>query len=125
MLSHSIYNVIHVVGIILLMTSLGALAIHAYAGGTREGNPARRLLVGLHGLGAFLVLLGGFGMLARIGFAHGAMFPPWLLVKLAVWLLVSLAVLLPYRRPRVGLPLLLSLPVLGGLAAVMAIYKPF
>jgi hypothetical protein len=29
------------------------------------------------------------------------------------------------RRPALAKPLLLSLPVLGGLAAYMAVYKPF
>jgi hypothetical protein len=124
MLSHSVYNVIHVIGIILIMASLGGLALHAMNGGTRESNAARRLIAGLHGLGAFLMLLGGFGMLARIGFEHGAMFPGWLLVKIAIWLLLAGSVVLPYRRPTLAKVLLLALPLLGGLAAVMAIYKP-
>jgi uncharacterized membrane protein SirB2 len=125
MLSHSVYNVLHVIGIILIMSSLGALSLHAVNGGTRDSNRARRLTAGLHGLGAFLVLLGGFGMLARIGFQHGSAFPGWLLVKIAIWLVLAVAVVLPYRRPALARPLLLLLPVLGGLAAVMAIYKPF
>ena len=32
---------------------------------------ARKMLIAMHGLGAVLVLVGGFGLLARIGFAHG------------------------------------------------------
>ncbi len=125
MLSHSVYNVAHVVGIILIMAALGALALHAMNGGTRESNTARRLIAGLHGLGAFLVLLGGFGMLARIGFEHGAAFPGWLVVKIVIWIALAGSVVLPYRRSSLAKPLLLALPVLGGLAAFMAIYKPF
>ena len=125
MLSHSVYNVLHVIGIVLIMTALGGLALHAINGGTRESNAGRRLMAALHGLGAFLVLLGGFGMLARIGFEHGAPFPGWLVAKIAVWLVLAGAVMLPYRRPALARPLLLLLPVLAGLAAVMAIYKPF
>jgi len=125
MLSHSVYNVLHVIGIVLIMAALGGLALHAMNGGTRESNPSRRLVAGLHGLGVFLVLLGGFGMLARIGFEHGTPFPGWLLTKIAIWLVLAGAVVLPYRRPVLARPLLLLLPVLGGVAAVMAIYKPF
>ncbi len=125
MLSHSVYNVAHVVGIILIMAALGALALHAMNGGTRESNTARGLIAGLHGLGAFLVLLGGFGMLARIGFEHGAAFPGWLVVKIVIWIALAGSVVLPYRRSSLAKPLLLALPVLGGLAAFMAIYKPF
>jgi hypothetical protein len=125
MLSHSVYNVVHILGIIMLMASLGGLTLHAMNGGTRDTNSSRRLIGGLHGLGAFLVLLGGFGMLARIGFEHGSPFPGWLVAKIAIWLVLAGAVVLPYRRPSLALPLLMALPVLGGAAAVMAIYKPF
>ena len=125
MLSHSVYNILHVVGIVLIMAALGALALHAINGGTRESNAARGLVAGLHGLGALLVLLGGFGMLARIGFEHGSAFPGWLVVKIAIWLMLAGSVVVPYRRPALARPLLLALPLLGGLAAFMAIYKPF
>jgi len=125
MLSHSVYNILHVVGIVLIMAALGALALHAINGGTRESNAARGLIAGLHGLGALLVLLGGFGMLARIGFEHGSAFPGWLVVKIAIWLMLAGSVVVPYRRPALARPLLLALPLLGGLAAFMAIYKPF
>ncbi|HEX9164345.1 MAG TPA: hypothetical protein VF862_00430 [Gemmatimonadales bacterium] len=125
MLSHSVYNILHVVGIILIMTALGALALHAINGGTRESNSARGLIAGWHGLGALLVLVGGFGMLARIGFEHGSAFPGWLVVKIVIWLTLAGSVVVPYRRPALARPLLLALPLLGGLAAFMAIYKPF
>ena len=124
MFSHQFYNVVHIVGIVLLMTALGGLALHATNGGTRQSNAAHRLIASLHGTGVLLVLIGGFGMLARLGFRHGVSFPGWLWVKLAVWLLLGAALVLPYRRPALAKPLLLALPVLGGLAAYMAIYKP-
>jgi hypothetical protein len=124
MLSHSVYNVLHVIGIILVMAALGGLCLHTINGGTREGNPSRRLIVTMHGTGVLLILLGGFGMLARIGFEQGEPFPGWLVVKISIWLLLAVAVMIPYRRPALARPLLLALPVLGGLAAIMAIYKP-
>lgn len=124
MFSHQFYNLVHIVGLVLLMSALGGMALQA-AGGS-NGSPAlRRLVMALHGLGVFLILLGGFGMLARMGIAHGAGWPGWLWVKVAVWGVLAAAALLPYRRPSTALPLLLLLPVLGGVAAYMAIYKPF
>ncbi|MBV9880790.1 MAG: hypothetical protein JO180_09865 [Gemmatirosa sp.] len=125
MLPYTFYKVVHIIGIILLMSALGAVSIHVLNGGTRATNRARGLVAGLHGTGALLILVGGFGMLARLGFQHGAMFPGWLLVKLAVWLVLSAALMLPYRKPSLSRLVYLSLPVLGGLAAYMAIYKPF
>ena len=124
MLSHAFYNLVHVIGIILAMLALGGASILAMA--TPAGatpRPTRRLLAILHGVGVFLVLLGGFGMLARLGITQGG-FPGWIWVKLAVWAVVAAALFLPRRYPAIAKPLLLALPVLGGLAAYMAIYKP-
>jgi hypothetical protein len=124
MFSHSFYNVVHIVGIVLVMSALGGVALHALNGGTRHTNQARALLAALHGTGALLILVGGFGMLARLGFRHGATFPGWLWVKLAVWIVAVGLLFVPYRRPALARPIYLGLPVLGGLAAYMAIYKP-
>lgn len=124
MLSHSFYNLVHVIGIILAMLALGGASILAMA--TPAGatpRPTRRLLAILHGIGVFLVLLGGFGMLARLGITQGG-FPGWIWVKLAVWAVVAAALFLPRWNPAIAKPLLFALPVLGGLAAYMAIYKP-
>jgi hypothetical protein len=112
------------IGIVLVMAALGGLALHGFNGGTRASNGAHRLMASFHGAGLLLVLVGGFGMLARLGFTHGANFPGRLWVKLAIWLALGAGLMLPYRRPALAEPLLLLPPVLGGLAAYMAIYKP-
>ena len=41
-----------------------------------------------------------------------------------MWVLVAILVILPYRKPSLARPMLFVLPVLGALAAYMAIYKP-
>lgn len=121
-----VYKVIHIVGLILLMSALGGAAVRAMIGAPADATPTRRLLAILHGSGAFLVLLGGFGMLARLGImAGGGSFPGWIWVKLIIWGMLAVALVIPRRRPTLARPLLLALPVLGGLAAYMAIYKPF
>lgn len=117
------YRAIHLVAIMLLFLSFGGLAMVVAAGGTRASNPNRKLLAALHGTAAFLVLLGGFGMLARLGLMGG--FPGWVWLKLTVWLVLTFVVLLPYRRPELAKPLFLLYPVLGGVAAWAAIFKPF
>jgi uncharacterized membrane protein SirB2 len=125
MFSYQFYKVVHIVGIVLAVSALGGAAAQAMLGGNQRPRPSRRLLAGLHGLGVFLVLLGGFGLLARIGILHGAHFPGWLWVKLVIWAVVAIGLFVPSRRPGLARPLLFALPVLGGLAAYMAIYKPF
>ena len=123
-MSHQFYNVVHIVGIILSMSALGGAAVRAMTGGADDARAIRRMLALLHGIGVFLVLLGGFGMLARLGLMRGASFPVWLWVKLAIWGILAVALFMPRRWPRLARPLLLALPVLGGVAAYMAIYKP-
>ena len=124
MFPYQFYKVVHILGIALLVTALGGLALYALNGGLRRDNRARALVAALHGLGLLLVLVGGFGMLARLGFRHGAMFPGWILVKLGVWSALGAAVALPMRFPRLGRPMMVVVPLLVGLAAYMAVYKP-
>jgi hypothetical protein len=124
MLPHSFYNVVHILGIAALIVALGGMALHGASGGTPATSGARRLVAVLHGLGALLILVGGFGMLARLGVAQGAGFPGWLWIKIVIWALLAGAAALPYRRPTLAVPLLALVPLLAGLAAWAAIYKP-
>lgn len=122
MFSHALYNVVHIVGIVLLMSGLGGIAAMGATASPAKGF--RRLLLALHGIGVFLILLGGFGMLARIGIVQGSSWPGWVWGKVAIWGVLGAAAILPRRFPRTAAPLLLIIPVLGGVAAYLAIYKP-
>ena len=125
MFPRDLYEIVHLIGIALTMVALGATALHALEGGTRRGPRARRVLIALYGVG-LLILLGGFGMLARLGIARAGVvaFPGWLWAKLIVWAVLGAVMLLPYRRPTWGMPMLLLAPLLIGLATYFALYKP-
>ncbi len=127
MLPRDLYEIVHVVGIALVMVAFGGIAVHAAEGGTRRGPRARRSLLGVYVAGLFLILLGGFGMLARIGAANGgvAEFPGWLWAKLAVWSVLAAIMVMPYRKPESLMPVLVATPFLAGLATYFALYKPF
>lgn len=126
MFSREFYEIIHVIGIALTMAALGGIAIHAAEGGTKRGPRSRRAIFAAHGIGMFLILLGGFGMLARIGFTGGiGAFPGWLWGKLVVWFVIGGLSGLPYRAPRLAIPAMMLIPVLAGVAAYFALYKPF
>ncbi|MGD2071266.1 MAG: hypothetical protein PVI57_21535 [Gemmatimonadota bacterium] len=130
MISYGVYKIVHYFGVFLLVTALSATLGRAAAGpaGEAEGRPAadpwKRRLAMVHGVALFLVLLGGFGMLARLGVDHGAIFPGWIWAKLAIW--VGLAALVSARRTRVwAARALVLVPLLAVLAAVVAYTKPF
>jgi hypothetical protein len=118
------YKVLHIVGIVMVFVSLGALALHAANGGTRASNQARGLVAGTHGLGLLIVLVSGFGMAGKLGLMSGGM-PAWILAKLGVWLLAGALLAVLMRMPQAARAVWLGLPVIGGLAAWLAIYKPF
>lgn len=113
-------------GIALTMAALGGVAIHANEGGTKKGGRSRKVIGAAHGIGMLLILVGGFGMLARIGFTGGiGAFPGWLWGKITVWTVLGALSGVPYRQPRLAVPAMVAVPVLAGLAAWFALYKPF
>ncbi|HET9133974.1 MAG TPA: hypothetical protein VFN90_06705 [Gemmatimonadales bacterium] len=124
MIAYEIYKVIHLFSMFLLFTILGGIALHALNGGTRETNRGRKLVGALHGIALFLILLGGFGMLARLGIVQGGL-PGWIWAKLAIWVALPVIGTMPYRKPATAKAVLLALPVIGALSAYFAIYKPF
>ena len=124
MISYQAYKVIHLIGAFLALAALAGLALAAANGATRQSNPARRLIAISHGLGLLVVLVAGFGLLARLGLVQGS-FPGWVWAKLVVWLLIGGLAAIPYRRPHLARAVFVALPVLGGLAAWLAIFKPF
>jgi hypothetical protein len=127
MFSRDLYEIVHLVGLALVMLAFGGIASHATDGGSWKGPGARRALKVAHHLGMFLILLGGFGMLARIGIAKGgiATFRGWLWAKIAVFLVLGGVVALPYRRPQLAWPAFFVTPLLVGFAVYLALYKPF
>ena len=113
------YKVLHVVGLLLLFLGMGGLLLGAGSG----RDPAPRSTAILHGVGLLVMLVAGFGMMARLGVNWP--WPGWLIAKLGVWLTIGA---LPVLVRRDMLPLGLAwsaVAALGGLAAWLAISKPF
>lgn len=118
------YEIVHLIGIAMLFIAIGGVAVHAANGGTKANTRTRGLVAAIFGTGSFLILLGGFGMMARLGLVRG-MPPGWLIVKMLIWLVLSAIVLVPYRKPELAKPFMVILPFVVGLAVYLAVYKPF
>ena len=126
MFSREFYEILHIIGIALTMAAFGAIAMHAAEGGVKRGARSYRAVLWTHGAGLTLILVGGFGMLARIEFTGGLTeFPFWLWGKIGVWVVLGGISALPYRWPRIAIPALVATPLLAGVAAYLALYKPF
>jgi hypothetical protein len=120
---YPVYKLVHLLGIFVLLTTLAVPLMHFVRGGTRADFPRRRTLAIVHGVASFLILLGGFGMLARLGIVQGGL-PGWILLKLGIWLVLSTALAVALRTSVTARSVLLAAPLLALAAAAIAIYKP-
>ena len=124
MISLNVYKLVHILGILLVFSSFGGLVLHAINGGTKVTNIGRRLVTTSFTVGLLLVLLGGFGMLARLDIVQGGL-PGWVWFKLVVWIVIGGLIALPYRKPEASRLLWILGPALGLLAAWAGLFKPF
>jgi hypothetical protein len=123
MFSYQLYNLLHILGIVLVFMALGGLAFHGANGGTKDTNKVRGLVMATHGVGLVLILIAGFGMLARTR-PMGAGFPGWLHPKLLIWVLIAVAPVILNRKPAWSKPLWFVLPLLAATSAYFAINHP-
>ncbi|MEE2776532.1 MAG: hypothetical protein VYE73_07180 [Acidobacteriota bacterium] len=108
--------VLHLLGVFLLFSGLGALAL--------GGDESRKLGGMTHGIGLLLILVTGLVAMMGLGTDHSAGLPGWIYAKLAIWLLMGAAIVALRRAPGMRVPLFFALPLLGSLAAWLAFYRP-
>ena len=123
MIAISIYKLLHILGIMMIFASLGGMIHYVINGGTKAQNRWQKAAAATHGLGMVLVLLGGFGMLARLGI-HWP-WPGWIFGKIIIWLILGGIIAFVYRLPNAGKALWYIVLLLGALAAYLAIMQPF
>lgn len=133
MIPYGVYRLVHFFGVFLLLTALGGGVMRAILAGTpapQAGTDAerlaaaarsRRLIAISHGVALLLILLGGFGMLARLDIG----FPVWVMAKLVVWLALGAGLTLASRMAGSARLIWFAIPVLGLVAAWLAYVKPF
>ena len=113
-MSPLVYSLLHVAGLLLL----SGAAFGAFA----DPSPGRRRLCSIATTALGLVVLtGGFGLLARLGYG----WPGWVIVKLVCLLGVVLSIFLAYQRPQLATVLRPIAALLLVVAVVMVYFKPF
>jgi hypothetical protein len=92
------YKWFHLVGIGLMLLSLSGLS--------QTQDEQRKSLSITHGVGLLITLIGGFGLLARLGIKHGDVASNgWVLAKIEIWGLFGALIALFKRNPELSKPL--------------------
>ncbi|WP_413558294.1 hypothetical protein [Bdellovibrio sp. HCB209] len=121
-MTYEFYKIAHMLGLITLFFGFGGLLVTTYAGVTLNSK-ARLMSFATHGMGLLLLLIGGFGMLAKMGIMK--QLPGWALAKLGIWVIMGAAISIVKRKGHIGWPIAILLFGLGTTAAMLAITKPF
>lgn len=111
------YRIIHIAGLSGLALAFGALL-------SSDSSLSKRFLAILHGVGLLLILVSGFGMLAKLGISHSEI-PGWAIAKTIIWLALG-ALLAPVKRRKIpALASVILIIALITVAAYCGIAKPF
>lgn len=110
-MTREFYLIIHLTGISLLALGVG---------GMMAGGEKRKTFAMLQGLGLLVMLVSGFGLIAKLGGG----FPHFAIVKLVLWLVIGMLPML-FRKLKTPLPaaILISL-ILVGTMAYLGVMKP-
>ena len=107
-----------------MFCGLGGLIILSVLGATKDQPRLRKILISMHGLGLLVILVGGFGLMARKGIGHGGGWPGWLYGKLGIWVLFGALVAVVKRAGDKATMWLVLVPLLGATAAWLAVNQP-
>ncbi len=120
-MSYDFYKLIHFLGIFLVFSALGGQFVQALNGGDPRLAPARKWIGMFHGIGLVLILVAGFGMLAK------AQLPiqGWTITKLLIWLILGGVGAIAAKKRSAAGALWVAAILLGVISAYMAHYKPF
>lgn len=120
MIEYSIYRVIHLAGVIFLLFSLSSLIILS----KNKISGGKTIFSAVHGISLFVIILGGFGLLARLGIVHGSDWPNWVWAKLIIWVIMGVSVYFIKKYPDYSNYFWILIPVLAIVSAYLAVNKP-
>lgn len=105
------YKWLHLIGLALTLLSLGAMS---------QGMGERKKALSIsHGVGLFITLLGGFGMLAK--YKISAM-DPVIITKIILWLLLGACIALFKRKPELSSALWWMVFAIFAVAAYLGVH---
>ncbi len=122
-MSYEFYKVMHLTGIFMVISAIGAHLLNGLLGGSKQ-FVGKKFVSILHGIGLLIVFVAGFGLMARIGLMGGS-WPIWIILKMVVWLFLGVVILIPRYKPTWTKAVWFAVIIAGSFAAFLAFYKPF
>ena len=122
-MSYQVYKLLHMMGILMVFLGLGGMIARGILGDqdSPKGKSLRRFTGMAHGIGLIIVLVSGFGLIAKLGVGFDA----WVVGKMFIWLALGGLIVAAKRFPELGLLTWSVTIVLGVAAAYLAGFKPF
>ncbi len=115
-MSHQIYQILHILGILMVFLGYGALLGRALAG---SDCPRLKKMGSItSGIGLLLILVAGFGLIAQLGYSYSE---TWIWIKLAVWVALGGMIVAINRKPCCAPKIWWVLLALGAIA-IAAVY---
>lgn len=117
-MSLAFYQTLHVISVLLIYSAYGMLIARALLQSDHTG--VRKLGAILSGVGLLLLLVSGFGMIAKyqgvIAYTDW-----WVLLKIVLFLALGAMIALINRKPELGKIWLASILFIGALAAFLGL----
>ncbi|MEQ1665754.1 MAG: hypothetical protein ABL927_10300 [Bdellovibrionales bacterium] len=126
----TVYKYIHYIGLFTLFFAFGGLTLGARTAGGKNFSHRLQYTL-LHGVGLLLLIVSGFGQLAKLNRAiveSGGVapsMPMWLVTKLVIWLSFGIMISLIFRLPKFSSYIWALILILGAVASYLALFKPF
>ena len=114
-----LYQILHLTGVFMVFLAYGGLIVRSALGSDHKG--IKRMGAITSGIGLLLMLVGGFGLLAVMDFG----WPLWVIVKMIIWVILGGMIVAINRLPKLAQDLWWSTIILGLVALLMVVLKPF
>jgi uncharacterized membrane protein SirB2 len=115
-MSHQFYNVLHLIMVMLFALTAGSALFD------QEGKKWPKIV---QGIASLMILVGGMGLLARLGFAHGSAWPSWVMVKIVLWAFLAIGSPILIKRLKAQkFGVIAYMFIIMTVAAILGVTKP-